>query len=94
MGNDGTCTFVDLDCGIAGRRIVGWLDDELELLFDGGWWFYDSQGHSCTVAIEPLDNRRLGSVELERTRLLVQGERVAVDAFMRAFTLRFVSAGG
>ena len=94
MADDGKNTLVDWDCGIASSRIVSWLDGELELPHDGGCWLYVLQGHTCSITIEPLESRQIGPIALERTRLLVQGEPIAADAFMREFTLRFVSAGG
>ena len=87
---------IDLDCGIAYRRLVDWLDSELALerQADGSWMFAIDGGSSCTIAIAPLAHRKLGTVELERTSLSAEGDPSALDAFYALFTLRFISAGG
>jgi hypothetical protein len=85
---------IDLDCGIASRRITAWLDDELGLpREDGAWVCFHGQA-SCRICVEPLDSRPLGTILLERTRLVARGDAAAVEAFRKAFTLRFMSAGG
>lgn len=85
---------MELDCGIARRRIVGWLNDELSLARDGRAWVYEADGKECRITAEELENRTLGTVSLERTLVVVEGDEATTDAFMRLFTLRFISAGG
>ena len=85
---------IDLDCGIAYKRIAHWLDDELALKREGGCWLFEFAGALCEVSLSPLEPRALGAVELERSHLVVEGASDAVDEFDRLFTLRFMSAGG
>lgn len=85
---------LDLDCGISCARIASWLDDELSLSFTQGSWTYTTQDQSCRIALEPLENRTLGRVSLERTHLTAQGGSDALAEFEKLFTLRFISAGG
>ena len=85
---------MELDCGIAKRRIDAWLDDELVLDCDGECRVFRFAGEACVVSTHALEGRPLGSIELERTNLCVEGDTQAVEEFMRLFTLRFVSAGG
>ena len=85
---------LDLDCGISCARISLWLDDELALDSDRGSWTYAAHGQSCSIALEPLENRTLGHVSLERTHLTAQGGPDALAEFEKLFTLRFISAGG
>lgn len=98
---------IDFDCGIAIKRITAWLDDELGLAHTGGaqceafdvpspgtTWDYPRGQASCHVRLEPLESRPLGMVHLERTRLTAWGDAGALEEFRKAFTLRFMSAGG
>lgn len=82
------------DCGISTWRIDAWLSDELALKREGSAWVYREADSVCQVKTEPLESRILGTVALERTALSVEGEDAAVASFERAFTLRFMSAGG
>ena len=86
--------YLDLDCGIAYARIAAWLEDELSLPSEQDCWSYAIEGHVCHIALEPLENRRLGQVCLERARLTARGAPEALAAFEKLFTLRFISAGG
>lgn len=87
------CT--ELDCGIAMRRIAGWLKDELCLSSaESGRYLFTNNNATCSVHIAPLENRSFGTLELERTHMRIEGDLLAVEAFMRLFTLRFISAGG
>ena len=86
--------MIDLDCGIAMARIEEWLDGELGLPISDAGWTFPTDGGSCQVRLEPLANRRLGQVQLERTRLVGEGDADALEAFYKLFTLRFLSAGG
>ena len=85
---------IDLDCGIATHRIVSWLDDELRLPHDERGWVFTERQCTCIVQVEPLANRQIGPLSLERTRLVTQGDAEALAAFEKLFTLRFVSTGG
>ena len=85
---------LDLDCGIAYRRLEAWLDAELRLQREGGLWVFAWEEVSCRVSLERLDSHAFGPVALERTRLLARGDEVALQEFQRLFTLRFMSAGG
>ena len=86
---------LDLDCGIASARILSWLEDELALSQDSpGAYVYESDGQTCTVEATPLGRDYSRPFALERTQLVIVGPEGAVDAFMRLFTLRFISAGG
>lgn len=85
---------IDLDCGIAYRRMAAWLNDELGLGRYGGGWLYCKGPKACRIQAEPLESRVLGAVSLERTHLMAQGDAEALESFQRAFTLRFMSAGG
>ena len=85
---------VNLDCGIAYERLQGWLEDELALPCEDGAYAYRFGSAGCSVRIEPLEPRCIGRVSIQRTGLHVEGSSVAVEPFMRAFTLRFISAGG
>ena len=85
---------IDLDCGISYARIASWLDDELALPRDQGRWLYVCGTESCLIALEPLENRTLGNISLERTHLNVDGDPAAIASFKKLFTLRFISAGG
>ena len=86
---------LDLDCGIAPARILPWLEDELALSRDaGGAYVYESDGQTCTIEVTPMGRDFSRPFALERTRLVITGTEEAVDAFMRLFTLRFISAGG
>ena len=85
---------LDLDCGIALSRIAGWLADELALPCDDGVYAFHQEEYACVVTLERLDNRTIGLLDLERTRLVAQGDTPAVDVFEKLFTLRFMSAGG
>ena len=85
---------IDLDCGIACARIEGWLRDELALERDGATWRYPTPHGSCNVTATPLEGRPLATLRLPRTHLVATGDDEALDAFDKAFTLRFMSAGG
>ena len=85
---------IDLDCGISYARIASWLDDELALPRERGCWVYTLETQTCTIALEPLDDRPLGAVHLERSHLTVHGDPDALASFEKLFTLRFISAGG
>lgn len=85
---------MELDCGIARKRIVGWLNDELSLAREGRAWVFEADGKTCRITADELENRTLGVVSLERTLVVVEGDETTIDAFMRLFTLRFLSAGG
>lgn len=85
---------IDLDCGITLQRIAQWLDDELALPREGQGYVFRKGACACTVTLERLENRTIGLLDLERTRLLVCGDSEAVDVFEKLFTLRFMSAGG
>ena len=85
---------LDLDCGIAIARLAGWLDDELALLHEGERYVFHQGKCACNVTLARLENRTVGLLDLERTRLVAQGDAEAVDVFERLFTLRFMSAGG
>ena len=85
---------IDLDCGISYARIASWLDDELALPREQECWVYTLGGQTCTIALEPLEDRPLGAVRLERSHLTAHGERNALASFEKLFTLRFISAGG
>ena len=87
-------TQLDLDCGISYTRIASWLDDELSLPRENWWWTYALGTQTCRIALEQLENRTLGNVSLERTRMTARGDREALSAFEKLFTLRFISAGG
>ena len=83
-----------LDCGIQKARIDAWLADELALAYADGRWLFHCNGATCSVATVELENRVLGAFSLERTELRAEGGPVAIEEFMRLFTLRFMSAGG
>ena len=85
---------IDLDCGISYARIASWLDDELALPREQECWVYTLGDQTCTIALEPLEDRPLGAVRLERSHLTTHGERNALASFEKLFTLRFISAGG
>ena len=89
---------IDLDCGIAYTRIAGWLNEELALKREGegenGAWLFAVQERVCRIQAEPMERRKLGRVELERTRLRAAGDEEALASFEKLFTLRFISAGG
>ena len=85
---------LDLDCGIAHARIAGWLTDELALPFEENHYIFHQGEDSCAVTLSQLENRTIGLLDLERTRLVARGDVAAVDVFERLFTLRFMSAGG
>ena len=86
---------MDLDCGIAYRRIAAWLDDELALpRNDEGAWEFTCEEGFCTVTLTECEPRMAGPISLERTRLQADGDDAALERFNRLFTLRFVSAGG
>ena len=85
---------MDLDCGIAYARIAAWLDDELQLPPAGDSWHFSCSPFACRISIEPLEDRELGPLALERTRLVACGDAEALKRFEKLFTLRFVSAGG
>ena len=85
---------LDLDCGIAIARLAGWLDDELALLHEGERYVFHQGKCACNVTLARLENRTVGLLDLERTRLVAQGDAEAVDVFESLFTLRFMSAGG
>lgn len=85
---------MELDCGIRRARITAWLDDELALARVDGRWVFEEGGHTCAIALSPLENRVLGKLDLERTLVAIEGDRAAVDAFYRMFFLQFISAGG
>ena len=85
---------IDLDCGIAYKRIRAWLDDELHLTKDGDFWVFCFEGGSCRICAHPLESRTIGAVNLERTHVTANGNANALTAFEKAFTLRFISAGG
>ena len=85
---------MELDCGIATKRIIEWLDDELALERAGADWEFPFEGGRCHVTVSPLPNRALGNVSLERTLVTIDGDQRALDEFYRLFTLRFISAGG
>lgn len=85
---------LDFDCGIAYERLFAWLDEELALARSDGNWTFEDGGSTCTVALEPLENRSFARLELERAHLVVRGHAEAVATFEKLFTLRFMSAGG
>ena len=85
---------IDLDCGISYARIASWLDDELALPREQECWVYTLGDQTCTIALEPLEDRPLGAVHLERSHLTVHGGPDALASFEKLFTLRFISAGG
>ncbi len=85
---------IDLDCGISYARIATWLDDELGLPHERECWVYTLEMQTCTIALEPLEDRPLGAVHLERSHLTVHGGPDALASFEKLFTLRFISAGG
>ena len=86
---------ITLDCGIAYMRIETWLASELGLACEtDGRWTFEADEATCAVALQPLPPRTVGAVSLERTQLIVSGTDAATEAFMKLFTLRFVSAGG
>ena len=85
---------MELDCGIAFKRIRSWLCDELSLPCQNGVWTYAHEGSSCRVFATDLGKQTVNRVTLERTLLRVEGDGPAADEFMRLFTLRFISAGG
>lgn len=97
---------IALDCGIAYARLEAWLSDELALphCYDGLWVYEYRPGPqrtdsalkvaTCYIELSRLENRELGNFALERTQLSIDGDVEAVTAFMKLFTLRFVSAGG
>ncbi len=85
---------IDLDCGISYARIASWLDDELALPREQECWVYTLGDQTCTIALEPLEDRPLGAVHLERSHLTVHGDPDALASFEKLFTLRFISAGG
>ena len=85
---------IDLDCGISYARIATWLDDELALPREQECWVYTLGDQTCTIALEPLEDRPLGAVHLERSHLTVHGDPDALASFEKLFTLRFISAGG
>ena len=85
---------IDLDCGISYARIASWLDDELALPRERGCWIYTLGTKACAIALEPLEDRPLGAVRLERSYLTAHGDRDALASFEKLFTLRFISAGG
>ncbi|MBQ9068122.1 MAG: hypothetical protein IJ131_03535 [Eggerthellaceae bacterium] len=85
---------IELDCGIAQQRIVSWLEGELRLPHEDDGYRYSHEGTTCIARTQPLENRTVGTVSIERTALYIEGEADAVAAFMHLFTLRFISAGG
>ena len=85
---------IDLDCGISYARIASWLDDERALPREQECWVYTLGDQTCTIALEPLEDRPLGAVHLERSHLTVHGDPDALASFEKLFTLRFISAGG
>ena len=86
---------ITLDCGIAYARLETWLVDELALASsDDGTWLFEHGDAACAVTLSHLENRTLGTFALERTKVSVGGDAAAVAAFMKLFTLRFISAGG
>lgn len=85
---------MELDCGIQRKRIVSWLRDELALPREGQAWLFEADGKACRITTDELESRRLGTVDLDRTLVVVEGDDEAEEAFMRLFTLRFMSAGG
>ena len=85
---------MELDCGIARKRITDWLNDELALAREGRTWLFAAGVGTCCITAEKLESRKLGAVDLERTSVRVEGDELAVEAFMHLFTLRFMSAGG
>ena len=86
---------IKLDCGRPYAHLHAWLCDELGLdQEDGRWVFRIDGGACCMVAIEALEARQVSGLQLQRTSVEATGDTAALDAFMRAFTLRFISAGG
>ena len=84
-----------LDCGIATARIVSWLEDELDLTATAERSYeFHMDGGTCHVGVRGLPNRTAGRLALERTELTIDGDAATTAAFMRLFTLRFISAGG
>ena len=81
MATSADIQSVNLDCGIAYERLQGWLEDELGLPEEDGGYAFACKDARCMVRIE-------------RTSLHIEGSSAAVEPFMRAFTLRFISAGG
>ncbi|MBQ9004592.1 MAG: hypothetical protein IJ087_22370 [Eggerthellaceae bacterium] len=85
---------MELDCGIPRARLVAWLDDELALDRTEDAWRFSCEAGPCTIALAPLAPRRLGTLEFERTSIVLSGDRDAIESFLHLFTLRFASAGG
>ena len=83
-----------LDCGIKRSRLATWLDEELRLPRDEDGWVFQFGGGTCRIELNPLQDRTLGCVSIERTELAAEGDGVAVSELSRLFTLRFASAGG
>ena len=94
MATSADIQSVNLDCGIAYERLQGWLEDELGLPEEDGGYAFACKDARCMVRIEPAEPRPIGQVRIERTSLHIEGSSAAVEPFMRAFTLRFISAGG
>lgn len=90
--NDGA--LLDLDCGISCMRITAWLDAEPAFAREQDAWLFGKGEDACRIEATPLASREVGPVTLERTHLVARGSEAAVAAFRRAFTLRFLSAGG
>ena len=88
-------TRIEIDCGIAYERLASWLDAELAAVQDSkGAWLVPFGQSSCEVMLDALPPQALGSLELERTRMVAQGRVEAIDSLKRRFDLRFLSAGG
>lgn len=85
---------LDLDCGISHARIAAWLDDELGLARSNEGWEFAIENHACFVKVSPLESRVFGTIALERSHLVVNGDAEALAEFEKLFTLRFISAGG
>lgn len=94
MSSVGEAPGIDLDCGIACHRITNWLDDELRLPRENASWLYHTGPACCYIHVTPLESRTFGTIALERTHLIAHGDAEALESFRKAFTLRFMSAGG
>lgn len=73
--------IMERECGIDERRLRRWLDEE-------------GTGIRCSVSLEELPARVLGTVALPRTRVTFAGDAQDVEETYRRFFLQFVSAGG
>lgn len=49
---------------------------------------------SCEICLTPQPARNVGKVEIQRTKMEIAGDKIAMAAFLHLFTLKFISAGG